>query len=181
MEFRAIQKETVVLNPKKDMARRSIPSEIRFDPLTGRSARICHFMKLQWEKPDFEKMVAGTDAWCPFCPDKVMDVTPAFPEEILPEGRMVFEDMVLFPNIAPYDSLGAVATMAGRHYIPMTEFTTERMAKAFGLAMNFFDGCEISTTRSRFTMSLIGTICRCPAVRSSIPICRYLPRPRPRI
>jgi len=138
MEFRAIQKETVVLNPKKDMARRSIPSEIRFDPLTGRSSRICHFMKLKWEKPDFEKMVAGTDAWCPFCPERVMDVTPAFPEEILPEGRMVFEDMVLFPNIAPYDSLGAVATMAGRHYIPMTEFTTERMAKAFGLAMDFF-------------------------------------------
>jgi UDPglucose--hexose-1-phosphate uridylyltransferase len=138
MEFKAIHKETVVLNPQKEMARRSIPSEIRFDPLTGRTSRICHFMKLEWEKPDFEKMVAGTEAWCPFCPERVMTVTPCFPEEVLPEGRLVVEDMVLFPNIAPYDSLGAVATMGGRHFIPMTEIEPERIAKAFGLAMQFF-------------------------------------------
>ena len=123
MHFEAEKKETVILNPSKDMALESIPSEIRRDPLTGRSARICHFMKLQWEKPDFEKLVAGTDQFCPFCPDKVMKVTPCFPEDIVPEGRLVAEDMVLFPNIAPYDSLGAVATLGGRHYFPMTEIT----------------------------------------------------------
>ncbi len=139
MEFRAIQKETVILNPIKDMERRSIPSEIRFDPLTGRSARICHFMKLQWEKPDFEKMVAGTEANCPFCPEQVMKVTPCFPDEILPGGRMVASDgMVLFPNLAPYDSLGAVATMGGRHFIPMTGIEKDRIVRAFDLAMGFF-------------------------------------------
>ena len=46
MNFEALRKETIVLNPQKNMARRSIPSEIRKDPLTGRTARICHFMKL---------------------------------------------------------------------------------------------------------------------------------------
>jgi len=46
--------------------------------------------------------------------------------------------MVLFPNIAPYDSLGAVATMGSRHFVPMTEITAERIAKAFRLAMEFF-------------------------------------------
>ena len=138
MKFEAQKKETVILNPVKNMERRSIPSEIRKDPLTGRSARICHFMELKWEKPDFEKLVAGTEKYCPFCPDKVMEVTPLFPEEIVPEGRMVSEDMVLFPNIAPYDSLGAVATLGSRHYIPMTEITPERIAKAFRLAMDFF-------------------------------------------
>ena len=61
MEFEAVRKETVMLNPQKEMAERRIPSEIRIDPLTGRTARICHFMELQWEKPDFEAMVAGTD------------------------------------------------------------------------------------------------------------------------
>lgn len=142
MEFKAQKKETVVLNPLKEMARRSIPSEIREDPLTGRTARICHFMKLHWEKPDFESMVAGTEKICPFCADKVMKVTPCFPSEIVPEGRMTAEDMVLFPNIAPYDSLGAVATMGARHYTPMLELTTDRMAKAFGLAMDFFKRLE---------------------------------------
>jgi galactose-1-phosphate uridylyltransferase len=138
MKFEAIQRETVILDPKNDMARRSIPSEIRKDPLTGRNSRICHFMALKWEKPDFEKLVAGTEEWCPFCPDKVLKVTPCFPEEILPEGRIISDDMVLFPNIAPYDSLGAVATMGSRHFTPMTEITPERIAKAFRLAREFF-------------------------------------------
>jgi UDPglucose--hexose-1-phosphate uridylyltransferase len=138
MRFEAIERETVILDPKKDMDRRSISSEIRKDPLTGRNARICHFMALKWDKPDFEKLVAGTETWCPFCPDRVMEVTPCFPPEILPEGRLISEDMVLFPNIAPYDSLGAVATMGSRHFMPMTEITPERIAKAFGLAMDFF-------------------------------------------
>ncbi len=67
MKFKAIIKETVLSDPQKDGTERRIPSEIRIDPLTGRTARICHFMKLQWEKPDFEALVAGTEAWCPFC------------------------------------------------------------------------------------------------------------------
>ena len=138
MEFKAQRKETIVLNPTKNMERQSIPSEIRRDPLTGRTARICHFMKLWWEKPDFNAMVAGTSKTCPFCPDKVMKITPCFPEEIIPEGRMTSEDMVLFPNIAPYDSLGAVATMGAQHYIPMLEFTPDRITRAFRLAMDFF-------------------------------------------
>ena len=53
MNFEASQKETIILDPGNNMARKAIPSEIRKDPLTGRSSRICHFMKLQWEKPDF--------------------------------------------------------------------------------------------------------------------------------
>ncbi len=128
MKFEAIKKETVILNPQKEMAERRIPSEIRIDPLTGRTARICHFMKLQWEKPDFDALVAGTDAWCPFCGDKVLEVTPCFPEDLIPEGRMQKDDMVIFPNIAPYDSIGAVATFGARHYIPMTAITPAHMA-----------------------------------------------------
>jgi UDPglucose--hexose-1-phosphate uridylyltransferase len=138
MIFESIRKETVILDPQKDMAKRSIPSEIRTDPLTGRTARICHFMKLQWEKPDFETLVAGTDAWCPFCADKVLKVTPCFAKELIPEGRLQKDDMVIFPNIAPYDSIGAVATFGDRHYIPMTAFDPAHMAAAFGFALDFF-------------------------------------------
>ncbi len=138
MEFESIRKETIMLNPEKNMAKRSIPSEIRIDPLTRRTARICHFMKLQWEKPDFETLVAGTDAWCPFCADKVLTITPCFPPELIPEGRLQKDDMVIFPNIAPYDSIGAVATFGNRHYIPMTDFEPAHMASAFSFALDFF-------------------------------------------
>jgi UDPglucose--hexose-1-phosphate uridylyltransferase len=138
MKFEAIKKETVVLDPNENLAERRIPSEVRIDPLTGRTARICHFMKLKWEKPDFEALIAGTESWCPFCADKVLRVTPFFPKAIIPEGRLQKKDMVLFPNIAPYDSIGAVATFGSRHYIPMTDLTPELIASAFGFALDFF-------------------------------------------
>jgi UDPglucose--hexose-1-phosphate uridylyltransferase len=138
MKFEAVRKETVMLNPLKEMQERRIPSEIRVDPLTGRTARICHFMDLKWEKPDFDALVAGTDAWCPFCGDKVYEVTPCFPDELIAEGRMRRDDMVIFPNIAPYDSIGAVATFGARHYIPMTAFTPDHIAAALGFTQAFF-------------------------------------------
>lgn len=99
-------------------------------------------MNLQWEKPDFDALVAGTETTCPFCPERVMEVTPAFLPEILPEGRMVSGDMVLFPNIAPYDALGAVATLGSRHYLPMTEIGADRIARGFALAQAFFRRIE---------------------------------------
>ena len=138
MNYEAVKKETVMLNPAKDMERRVIPSEIRLDPLTGRTARICHFMKLKWQKPDFDQLVAGTENYCPFCPDKIFEVTPCFPEDVFPEKRLVRDDLVLFPNLAPYDSISAVVSLGARHYIPMTEIEPERIAKGFGLAMELF-------------------------------------------
>ena len=138
MKFEAIKRETVILDPGNNMQRRTIPSEIRVDPLTGRTSRISHFMPLKWEKPDFGQLVAGTEKACPFCPDRVMRVTPCFPEEIIPEGRMVLDDKVLFPNIAPYESLSACATLDSRHFIPMNEITSGQIVDAFCLAILFF-------------------------------------------
>ena len=43
-------------------------------------------MDLRWERPDFEAMVAGTEKTCPFCPERVLDVTPAFPPPPPPPG-----------------------------------------------------------------------------------------------
>ena len=144
MKFEMIKKETVMLIPQQNMAERRIASEIRLDPLTGRNARICHFMKLQWEKPDFNALVSGTESWCPFCPDKVHAITPCFPKSLIPEGRMQKDDMVIFPNLAPYDAIGAVAIYGSRHFIPMTEFTPGLMASAFGFALDFFRRLESS-------------------------------------
>ena len=138
MKFEAIKKETIMLNPQKQMAERRIPSEIRVDPLTGRTARICHFMKLRWEKPDFDAIVAGTESWCPFCGNKVFELTPCFPEDLIAEGRLRKDDMLLFPNIAPYDSIGAVATFGAQHYIPMTAFAPAHIAATFGFVLDFF-------------------------------------------
>jgi len=138
MQFEAIEREAVLLDPDNNLARKHIPNQIRRDPLTGRTARICHFRQLKWKKPDLEKLVAGTESWCPFCPEKVLTVTPCFPQEIVPAGRLTLDDMVLFPNIAPYDRLSAVATLGERHYIPMTGIEPSRIVGGFRLALKYF-------------------------------------------
>ncbi len=136
--FEAFRKEATLLNPAKDMAAKTIPLEIRKDPLTGRTARICHFRKLQWDMPDLEALVAKTQKGCPFCPDAVMTATPCFPRDLIPQGRMTLEDLVLFPNLAPYDALGAVVTLGSRHHIPMAEIPEATLYKGFRLAMAYF-------------------------------------------
>jgi galactose-1-phosphate uridylyltransferase len=138
MKFKAVRKEAVILDPAREMQPRTIPVEVRSDPLTGRTARICHFMRLQWKKPDLDQLIAGTEANCPFCPDKVLKATPCFPPDIAPEGRFFRDDKVLFPNLAPYDGLGAVATLGSPHYIPMTAIEPERIAGGISLALDFF-------------------------------------------
>lgn len=142
MEFTAYPKETVLLDPRHDMQPRSIVSEIRMDPLTGRSSRICHFMALQWPRPDFEKMTAGTQANCPFCPERIMSMTPKFTEQLLPGGRLVDDDLVLLPNLAPYDSVSALLIMGARHFTPMTEFTVPQITRGFRLVLHFFRHLE---------------------------------------
>jgi UDPglucose--hexose-1-phosphate uridylyltransferase len=138
MEFKVTKKQAVILDPSKNMLEKRIPVEVRTDPLTGRTSRICHFRRLTFEKPDLTRLVEASQATCPFCPDKVLTLTPCFPAEIAPEGRLILEDMVLFPNIAPYDGLGAVGTLGSRHYIPMTEIEPQRIANGLRLAMDFY-------------------------------------------
>jgi UDPglucose--hexose-1-phosphate uridylyltransferase len=142
MEFRSISKLTVMQNPQKDMKERRVPSEIRTEPLTGRTARICHFMALKWPPADLAAITAGTETHCPFCPERVLTVTPRFPEEILPEGRLQYEDLVLFPNLAPYDTISAVATLGSRHTLAMHEITPEIIVRGFDIAMRFFRHLE---------------------------------------
>lgn len=139
IRFAVTQKEAVILDPGSAMQKKAVPVEVRTDPLTGRTTRICHFRALRFEKPDLTPLIEASQGACPFCPDKLLSLTPCFPAEILPDGRLVREEMVLFPNIAPYDSLGAVATLGRRHYIPMAEIEPERIANGLSLALDFFE------------------------------------------
>lgn len=84
------------------------------DPLTGRTVRIRHFRGLQWELPDLEALVAGTDSTCPFCEDRVLQVTPCFLRELIPEGRKQKGDRVLFPNLMRIQPAPGDAGRGGR-------------------------------------------------------------------
>ena len=98
MEFKVTKKEAIILDPSKNMQKKAIPIEVRTDPLTGRTARICHFMRLQWKKPDLDRLVAGTEANCPFCPDKVLQATPCFSADLAPRRAFFPRGQGAFPQ-----------------------------------------------------------------------------------
>src|SRR3990172_9238122 len=88
MNFKTVTKQAIIVDPGLPTQPKSIPVEVREDPLTGRTSRICHFGLLKWPKPDLEKLVAGTEAACPFCPDQVLAATPLFrPGRRPPSGQ----------------------------------------------------------------------------------------------
>lgn len=148
--FRSEKKQTVLLDPRQDFARAGIESEIRFDPLTGDSARICHFTGLLPQAPDMAPLAAATRAGCPFCPEQVNRVTPRFAPEFLQDfdaagssaadGRLQRGEATLFPNLFPYDDISAIAVMSHAHTLP-SPLPAAVVADAVKLARDFFAHC----------------------------------------
>jgi len=149
--FRSEGKLTVLLDPRRDFARAEIESEIRFDPLTGDSARICHFTGMTPQPPDMAALAAGTRVGCPFCPEQVNRVTPRFAPEFLQDyaaagsavvdGRLRRGEATLFPNLFPYDDISAVAAMSQAHFLEPAQLPVAVVADAIKLGRDFFAHC----------------------------------------
>jgi UDPglucose--hexose-1-phosphate uridylyltransferase len=88
IRFRAEKKFARLHDPRRNFELAQVESEIRFDPLTGSTGRICHFSLANLPVPDLSAIIAESRAVCPFCPEKVESITPRFPEDLVPAGRM---------------------------------------------------------------------------------------------
>jgi UDPglucose--hexose-1-phosphate uridylyltransferase len=138
IRFERREKITRYLDPRQDYAENQIRSEIRWDPLTGRTARVAHFVGFQLAPVDYSAMIAATRDVCPFCPERVMDVTPKFPPDIVPTGRVQKGAAIVFPNLSPYDEHSAVAVMGPDHYVPLDGFTPDMLTTAFLACSEYF-------------------------------------------
>ena len=138
IRFRTEKKSARLHDPRRGFELAHVESEIRFDPLTGSTGRICHFSLGNPPLPDLSAMVAETAKSCPFCPGKVESVTPRFPEDVVPGGRMKRGGAVLFPNLFPYDDLSAVASLCPEHFHPMDAVPERVVCDGVGLAREFF-------------------------------------------
>lgn len=153
--FRSEKKLTALLDPRHDFALAEIESEIRFDPLTGDTARLCHFTGMVPQWPDMVALAASTHAGCPFCSERVNRVTPRFPEAFLAgfapqsstagsrvsDGRLQRGEATLFPNLFPYDDISAIAVLSDAHYLAPQSIPVVIVADAIKLVRDFFDHC----------------------------------------
>ncbi|MCR4420100.1 MAG: hypothetical protein QHH27_05950 [Clostridia bacterium] len=138
IRFRKEVYATRLLDPRRAFSSVEIPSEVRYDPLTGETGRVAHFLT-DWLPP------SNLEAWgplinggfCPFCPENVEKVTPRFPEDLVPGGRLRRGEAVVFPNLSPYDEISAVTVVTASHFPALGDFTSEQLLDAFRISLDF--------------------------------------------
>ncbi|MDP8952480.1 MAG: hypothetical protein M3N18_09620, partial [Actinomycetota bacterium] len=108
-------------------------TEIRRDPLTGRTTHVAD-IGFEPERPDVEEMVArARTGFNPFAPDEREEVTPRFLDEAegIPGGRRSVGEALVVPNLFPYDRYSAVTILSKVDFIPLGGFSEERLSDAF--------------------------------------------------
>jgi len=139
VEFRRELFEVEILDPRHGFDRRRAPLEIRFDPLTGQSARILPRGSLPPPaRVDVEGIAEETAAACPFCTERVESETPKFPPEVVPEGRVAQGEALLFPNLLGYAKWSSVSVYSPRrHRLGLAEITPELMGDNLATQVSF--------------------------------------------
>jgi len=140
--FRKEIKQGRQYDPRHNFALSTIASEIRYDPLTGDSGRLCHFLFNSAPPTDLSALIANSAVNCPFCPGAVDKVTPRFLEDMLPEGRLRHGAAVLFPNLFPYDDVSAVAVISERHFHPLEDIPKQIIVDGITIARKFLRRIE---------------------------------------
>jgi UDPglucose--hexose-1-phosphate uridylyltransferase len=105
------------------------PIDVRTDPLTGHTSRILPDRGLMPANDfDLEAFARDNQLRCPFCPDRIFELTPKLPETIDADGRITRGEAVLFPNLHAYSPHSSVSVYAPRlHYLPLGAITDELM------------------------------------------------------
>jgi UDPglucose--hexose-1-phosphate uridylyltransferase len=140
-------------DPRRGFALSNVESEIRYDPLTGESSRICHFSLPASAPSDISAIAEARRPGCPFCPGKVDTVTPRFPEELVPGGRFRRGEAVVFPNLFPYDDLSAVLVPDARHDVEMADMPGSLIVSGVATARDF-----LAATLPRLGGDLLGLV-----------------------
>lgn len=128
MEFIRQTKVSRFLDPSNNYKPCLRRSEVRIDPLTGRSTRILEFPTKPMPRPELDSLIQKSKLMCPFCPEIVERVTPRFMPPL--EPRYTRGEANCFPNAFPYDENGAVAVISHAHYLALSDLNSNLLANA---------------------------------------------------
>jgi UDPglucose--hexose-1-phosphate uridylyltransferase len=123
--------------------------EVRTDPLTGMTAVASAGLAAKEEmflgKTDWvhaEALVAKSREGCFFCPEKVFDVTPLYPDDLVPGGRLQRGRALVFPNLFPLAAVHAVVAYPEKHFLRPGEFSPDLLEEGLGAALDFVRRAE---------------------------------------
>jgi galactose-1-phosphate uridylyltransferase len=149
IKFERFHLQSDLLSPLKDFESVSIPTEIRIDPLTKRKSRIITWSLPSTGKFDFSRMIEESKG-CIFCPENVLQKTPRYLKEIVPEGRVSAGEAIGFPNLFPAGTYGSVVVLCRDHFLNLHEFTPEIYVEGFSVAVEIIRKTMAYDLHARF-------------------------------
>lgn len=137
LEFRKECFKTVIRDPRDNFELKDVASEARFDPITGELSRVFPFKQFKLEPHDWTKVAEASRGGCPFCPGAVEKVTPQFPVELIPEGRLSFGKAVVVPNLSPYAPYSGVTILGREHYLALADIPADIIVDGLSAGISF--------------------------------------------
>jgi galactose-1-phosphate uridylyltransferase len=146
IKFESHESDVKLLNPFKDFEEDVQKVEVRRDPLLGDISVYNPYLK---DKVKFffrdndqaliEEMVRESAKNCVFCNDEFERSTPRYPADIIPEGRIIVGEAVLFPNLYPVGKYHSVIILSKAHFLKLAEFSPELIGNGLLAARNFLN------------------------------------------
>lgn len=144
IEFHRRTETAAFFSPLAGMQYSEDRIEVRTDPLTGMTAVASGGLEAKEEmflgKADWgytDLLVARSREGCFFCPEKVLEATPRYPDELVPGGRLERGGALVFPNLFPLAGVHAVVTFPEKHFLRPSQFTPSLLEEGLGAALDF--------------------------------------------
>jgi galactose-1-phosphate uridylyltransferase len=131
--------------------------EVRRDPLTGHQSIYNPALEGKTsilfpptDEAYLKERAAASAAACFLCDGKWRTMTPTYPEELIPGGRLIKGESVLFPNLFPLGAYHAVVMVGSRHHRRLDDFPEALLQDALSLAVDFVRRCRAQTPEIRY-------------------------------
>lgn len=142
VELRTRISATTYHDPTRDFTLNQAAVEIRYDPLTGQLVRIFPMRRLSFDRFDWTPVVEESKHMvCPFCPDKMEQVTPRFPDSFVDGGRLKLGQAVVVPNLHSYELHTGVVIMSPEHYVPIEKLSVDFIYDSFMAGVAYLKRC----------------------------------------
>ncbi len=123
--------------------------QVRLDPLTGHQSIFNGALedKVSILFPDTDRSYAAQRAeetlkTCFLCEGRWKETTPRYSADLIPEGRLVRGETVLFPNLFPLAAYHAVVMVGSQHYRELNDFTPALLYDALSASIDFIVRCH---------------------------------------
>jgi len=153
MELRRQRLSGELLDPREGFERVDVELEVRWDPLTGHTTRLVRSPAELIPRSDLDLEAAGRQfaEGCPFCAERIDQMTPKLPATVWPDGRIRHGRAVLFPNLLAYSAHSSVSVYAPElHFLPLGRMTPRLVADNLATQVAFTRAVVRSDPRSRW-------------------------------